>query len=65
MQYKKLLIALMCQILIIIFLGVNIVVALTTEQMTMFSYICCHVLAIVQAAEIILTLFETGKGCRR
>lgn len=61
MRNKKLLVPLVCQVLIAVFLVINIIAVLVTKRMTMFSYICCHVLAIVQSVDIILTTLTIGK----
>lgn len=53
MKNKKYIARIACQVLIAIFLVSNIVIAATTKEITLFSYICCHVLGVLQSVLII------------
>ena len=58
MKNKRVFTILACQILIAIFLVINIIGALVTKQATLFSYVCCHILGILQSVIIIKTVLR-------
>lgn len=50
---KKYITSIMLETLIIIFLVVNIVAALISQDVSLFSYVCCHIVCILQALMLI------------
>lgn len=58
MRNKKNIVQISCQTLIALFLVTNIIIAATTKECTLFSYICCNVLAVLQSLIIIDMYWE-------
>lgn len=50
---KKYVIPIALDILIIVFLIANIAAALMSQEVSMFSYICCNIVCILQALTLI------------
>lgn len=50
---KKYITSIMLETLIIVFLVVNIVAALISQDVSLFSYVCCHIVCILQALTLI------------
>jgi hypothetical protein len=61
MKNKKDIIPLICQGMIAGFLVANIAIAFITKQANLFSYICCHILGILQSITIISIYIEENK----
>lgn len=49
MKNKKNIIQIICQMFVALSLMVNIVIAAVTKECTLFSYICCCVIAVLQS----------------
>lgn len=59
---KKYVTSIALEILIIIFLVVNIATALISQDVSMFSYICCNIVCILQALTLISAMhWENSK----
>lgn len=61
MKNKKTIVQLICQGLITMFLVSNIVIAAITKECTLFAYICCNILAILQSLIIMDTYLEESR----
>lgn len=61
MRNKRNIVPLVCQGVIAAFLAVNVAIASVTKQANLFSYICCHILGILQSIIIISMYVEENK----
>lgn len=59
---KKYITSIVLEALIIVFLAVNIVAALISQDVSLFSYVCCHIVCILQALTLISAMrWENSK----
>ena len=61
MKNNKNIVQIIFQGLTAVFFATNIVIAAATKGCTLFSYICCHIVAILQSIMIMDMYWEDGK----
>lgn len=61
MRDKKNIVQIVFQILTTLFLATNIAIAAVTKECTLFSYVCCNIIAILQSFILTDMYWEEGK----